>query len=173
MRLWDPQAGKQVISYNEHRGHATHIVAISDGIFASGGQDGTVKLWDARTPRSLSYILISPDSAPVTNLTSLRTASGEDLLSSAADTTVSILDNKMLKTRNTWKGDHTYSIYSLAALTDGCVLSGGGDGTLALRSGSGALLQKISVDKNAIRGIASNGQGGCVTVTDDGNIHCI
>lgn len=171
VRVWDPQYGKATTILKDHKDHVTHIMEFPDESLVSAARDGLMKVWDPRAPRPTNSISISADGAAITNLSLLpRDAS---IAVSASDSTVAIIDKRTSTKRMQWRGDHSHSIYSLASASDDSLVTGGGEGTLTRRSSSGELLEKISVDKNAIRGISSHHLGGFVTITDDGNIHLI
>jgi hypothetical protein len=58
----------------------------------------------------------------------------------------------------------------MALMKGGTVATGGGEGTLAIRSNLGQTVDLVKVDGNAIRAIATDCQGTVVLATDDGNI---
>jgi hypothetical protein len=61
----------------------------------------------------------------------------------------------------------------MSLMKGGLVLTGGGEGTLAIRLENGDKLAQVKVDKNAIRAIATLANGTVVLATDDGNVHTI
>ena len=163
VRLWDIQKGAEIKKFIGHQGHVPLIMNIEEGLVATGSQDGTLIVWDMRLKEFVHKTKLFPTA--ITNL-----ACG--LVAVAADGAVLVLDKAMsFAPKCSWLSDHgTNFVYSLLHRNQN-VLTGGGDGTLAVRSSStGELISKLKLDLNALRGIevASNGQICCIT--DDGNI---
>ena len=50
------------------------------------------------------------------------------------------------------------------------MVTGGDDGTIAVRTTSGILRKKVKLDDNAVRAIDMTPDGHLVTISDDGNL---
>lgn len=161
VRFWDITRGAEVSKFIKHKGHVCSIVQAGYSVILTGGQDGAVCEWDSRIREGLARThQIFSKNAAVTNLAS----DASNVIAVGADGSVAVLNSPIA-----WKGDHDDSfIYSLTVLGKS-VLTGGGDGTLAVRTlAGGNLICKIKLDENAIRGIQKCGSQ-IGAITDDGN----
>ena len=172
VRIWDPEMGRSIATFQAHMGHAIGIVESSHHSVISAGQDGIVKCWDHRVPDAVHNLCITTNGSSLSNLSIGPNKEGP-IFVSASDTTVCGIDARTFTPRSRWMDDHKFSIYSLLAVGDGTVVSGGGDGSLAHRTSEGRLLDKRKMDDNAIRGMITDRTGRLVAVTDDGNIHSL
>lgn len=168
VRVWDINEGKEVCTFPGHKGQATCLLNIREGISMSGGTDGRLIVWDHRSRETILSINSSDTCAPVAYL--LKCEETGSIVSAATDTSVTVLNANDFSYRSRWKGDHTCHVYSMALMKGGTVATGGGEGTLAIRSNLGQTVDLVKVDGNAIRAIATDCQGTVVLATDDGNI---
>jgi RNA polymerase sigma factor (sigma-70 family) len=89
VEIWSLQEGKQVRSWNAHKGHVWTIELSADGkTLATGGMDKTIRLWDVDTgkllreidgsPNVISKVALSRDGALVASLgsTEIKHATG-------------------------------------------------------------------------------------------------
>ena len=58
-KVWDPETGKELLSLSDHRGSVRTVAWSPDGKLATGGEDGTVKVWDSRSKCSLGTELLT------------------------------------------------------------------------------------------------------------------
>jgi WD40 repeat protein len=90
--MWDPSSGRAT-QLGSHGGHATSLVAAraSAGGVLSGGQDGVVKLWDARQGGCALQSRVHEGA--VNDIIDHPLPNGQSmLLSSGADRTVVVMD---------------------------------------------------------------------------------
>jgi RNA polymerase sigma factor (sigma-70 family) len=87
VEVWDLQEGKQVRSWNAHKGHVWTIELSGDGkTLATGGMDKTIRLWDVATgklvreidgsPNVISKVAVSRDGTLVASLGSTEIKHG-------------------------------------------------------------------------------------------------
>src|SRR6516165_7667511 len=145
-----------------HGGWVLSLAALADGRLASGGDDGTIKLWPkegAGEPVVLSH------GDPVLSLAVL--ADGR-LASGVRDGAIKL-----------WPKDgtgepvvlsHGSSVYSLAVLADGRLASGGYDGTIKLWPKEGAGEPMVLSHGSLVRSLAVLSDGRLASGGDDGTI---
>jgi WD40 repeat protein len=126
VRLWNLAKGRRRLTFWFHRGDIDALAVMPDGCIVSGGQDGTVRLWDpvsrlpVRTLRKhenwVCALAVSPNGAHV--------------VSGSWDETVKIWDARSGEELHTLRG-HEARIRTVGVTPDGRrVLSDGDDGTL-------------------------------------------
>ncbi len=85
LRLWNAATGENFATLSNHRGFVTRITAVAAhprlSVFASGGLDGRVRLWDLRGARPL--VAVGGHRRPVTALQ--FDATGDRLISGSLD----------------------------------------------------------------------------------------
>ncbi len=142
--VWNAESGQKVMSSN---GHAARVatVKLHEGKVASGGYDGTVKVWEAASGRSLGTlaeldtfvhaIAWHPDGSK------LASASGQD--NEGALKIWDMATRKQLFSVDAHRGE----VYAVGWSPDGTRLaSGGQDGTIKVRDGTtGSLLKTFEV----------------------------
>ena len=167
VRLWDIHVGKPFATFSGHKGHVSAITKIEGSLVATGGQDATVILWDLRQQDpGVKRKLFAPGAA-VSNLV----ATPSELVAAGADGTTAVLSvAKSFSTVSSWGGDHDKFIYTLGTFGKDTVVTGGDDGTIAVRTTSGILRKKVKLDDNAVRAIDMTPDGHLVTISDDGNL---
>ncbi|MFE0448131.1 AAA family ATPase [Streptomyces fungicidicus] len=109
-------------------------------LLATGGSDGTVRLWSPEAPRREAYPVLHGHQGPVTAITSFQASPTAPCLLATAgqqDTTVRVWDPRT--------GDELARVVTGAALTSLCALPTGGDPLLAFGgpAGAGAISVKL------------------------------
>lgn len=162
---------------NAHTGHTTSVLADpaqdAEQIFFSGGQDGFVRVWDARqrAPAFALELHIDPRSGKRGAVGFLK-ASAEDpniLVTGGADGTIKVLDR-----RNSYGVLHNFTehmdfIYALHLSGQLC-FSGAGNGMLHVHDWKqGKLLYGLGANQAAVRAIATTASQ-LVAAGDDGGV---
>jgi hypothetical protein len=148
----------------EGHGDWVRVLAIlPDGRLASGGDDGTVRLWD--TARGVETLRLDVHGGPVLALAALadsRLASGGD------DGTVRLWDTARAAETACLIG-YGSRVRALAALADDLLASGGDDGTVRLwDTARGVELACLEGHNNAVRALAALADGRLASGGDDG-----
>ena len=169
IRVWDISQGKQVFANQSHAGAVSALTNTDEGIILSGGQDGQIQLLDRRVESSVDAVRPFSQGAAATHLDSVDSWS---FVAIGSDGRVCIFDSRknILRKGHEWTGDHSSYIYSAFTSLPDRLLTGGGDGTLSVRSRDGNFIKKTPIDSNAIRVITAVASGILVLATDDGNI---
>jgi F-box/WD-40 domain protein 7 len=159
---WDLSTGELQKRYRAHSGHATCVVAMSGhGCFVSGGQDGFLKLWDLREPRTTQKIAAHTSRAQTGAVGQIIVCSeggAEQLISFGADKAICVHDSRMSH-RELYRWEHhRHFIYSMALTGQRFVATGAGDGMLLVHDlATGGLCYGIGACKNgAVRAVASD-----------------
>jgi WD40 repeat protein/sterol desaturase/sphingolipid hydroxylase (fatty acid hydroxylase superfamily) len=135
-----------------HAGAVTSVAICPDGrLIASGSEDRTVKVWDARTgkdlltlqghARAVRCVALSPD--------------GRRAVSGSADGTVKVWDLQTGKEQLTLSGHHS-AVLSVALSADGqCIVSGSAEGVVKVHDArSGQEKHSLVGDAGAVLGVA-------------------
>jgi Prp8 binding protein len=125
---WNVETGERI---RRHVGHEEVINCLDvsrrgEEFLASGGDDGSISLWDPRQKAAIDYI---ETDYPITALC-LGDAGGNELFSGAVDNIIQVWDLRMKKTVYSLTG-HADTITSLAISPDGqTLLSNSHDSTV-------------------------------------------
>ena len=132
----------------------------------SGGQDGVLRIWDARA-QSSAYRVECHASERGTGAISCVEPAGQLLATAGADRRVCVLEPRSsFRVLYTFE-DHSDFIYSLRAAGE-VLLSGSGAGMLLCHSlVEGRLLYGMGANQGAVRAIETSGQH-LVAAGDDG-----
>lgn len=160
-----------------HKGHTTSVLGSKDvteaSVFYSGGQDGVVKVWDARqkTPSHSLALHIDPRSGKCGAVGFIR-ESPEDanvLITGGADGTIKVLDRRSSFGVVHHFTEHMDFIYSLHLHGQLC-FSGAGNGMLHVHDWKrGKLLYGLGANQAAVRAIAATATQ-LVAAGDDGGV---
>jgi hypothetical protein len=99
-----------------------------------------------------------------------RSSDEQAVFAVSSDGSVTKLASDASSTIRQWSSDHEHSIYAVQPLSDGGILTGGGNGTLAARDGLGNRQGFLKIGKNAVRAIAVDDFGRFHCATDDGEL---
>jgi WD40 repeat protein len=130
IRIWDPVTGWEHIAIDSREQVVVNAVAMApDGSWlASGGHDGTLRIWDRVTGRQRSTL--TGHKGPVQAVA--IAPDGAWLASGGYDGTVRIWDSVTGRQRATLTG-HKEAVWSVAIAPDGAWLASGGyDGTVRI-----------------------------------------
>ena len=170
VKIWDGKTGCEKGSFRgSEKGHVNNCISLSSDIFATGAQDGSLRLWDIRETKAISVYKLHKAGASISELGLLES---DVIASCGTDGRVCLLDSRAGKITTHWEDDHENFIYSMTCM-DGAVLTGGGAGNLVKRSIDGVKLFDIKIDNNAIRCISVTETNRIVTAGDDGNLIAI
>jgi WD40 repeat protein len=171
---WDLTRGARVGRMAGHEGHVTAVAALSGAganeaasvgadaaLFATGGQDGHVRVWDVRGKRAVANVAAhtTPEGAGAVGDIVYAAGNGGDLtagnvlVSAGADAAVCVLDPRRgFQVRARFE-EHRDFIYSLA-VAGRCVLSGAGDGSVYAHDlATDAPIWGLGANKAAVRAL--------------------
>lgn len=187
---WDFETGARIGRMAGHRGHvtaarwlgpsATHEDGTGGGdLFATGAQDGNVRVWDLRQRRAVAavpaHVVEGEGAGAVGDLgvadSEAAGGIGLDIVSAAADRAVCVLDSRRgfaVRHRLTEHKDFIYSLRVAGRLA----LSGAGDGALIAHDVVlGRPLWALGANEAAVRcvelcsaGLVASGDDGCALV---------
>jgi WD40 repeat protein/tetratricopeptide (TPR) repeat protein len=163
------------VTFRGHAGPVTSVAVSSNGeLIASGSQDNTVKVWDARTGQELRTL--KGHTNPVTSV--VFSSDGGRIVSSSEFGPVKVHDARTGKELLTLTGTYTGTsgtVSSLAVSSDGgCVVIGSQDGTVTVwdaRAGKKLLTFKghpsrvmirMWVSPSSVNSVAISGNGGLI-----------
>lgn len=166
--LWDIATHSLDWSVPAHVGHATCISSHFEySVIVTGGQDGTIRLWDTRDSSRVFEARISQNAA-VTMLA--RHYDQQNITAVAANDMVCIFDFRTNKLIHSWVELNTNHLYAIKPSFDGSIVLGTGNGRMIHRGSNGELLSDLAVDTNAVRCVDVDRFGNFLLATDDGNI---
>jgi WD40 repeat protein len=149
---WDLATGQPAPGLGpapQHEGHVTALLALPARVFCSGDQQGTVRLWDLRTPAAPREAALHPGGA----VNELRVAPDGKIVSAGADKRIAVLDPRRIDEPLRVLAHHKDFIYSLA-VTDRHVLSGAGDGMVLVHDlPTGRLCYGLGANAAGVRAI--------------------
>lgn len=166
------ESGDVVGSVQAHLGHTTSVAACEDAqTFSTGGQDGVVRIWDARMERAAAQIPAHRGEGGKGAVSDMCWRGASRLVSSGADRKVCVLDARTWQVSVELQG-HQDFVYSMACHGN-FVATGGGNGILVMhdiRSGDGRPLWGIGVCRSgAVRAISILAEKGLLlSAGDDG-----
>lgn len=168
-------------SIKAHRGHVTCVLhwytkseedqqsaaALSSSTFMTGGQDGIIKVWDARGEGCLHRIECHASADRGTGAVSCLIQTGDLIATAGADKRVCVLEPRASFRPLHVFEEHTDFIYSLYAVGE-ALFSGAGNGMMLCHHLSeGCLLYGLGANQGAVRAIASHADR-LVVAGDDG-----
>jgi F-box/WD-40 domain protein 7 len=179
---WDIAAGTRIGRMAGHTGHVTASCWLRDGVtygdgagagdlFATGAQDGHVRVWDLRARRAVANVPVhvTEDGAGAVGDIGLCTATSPfDVVSAGADQSVCVLDSRAgFAVRHRMEEHHDF-IYSLR-VNGRIAVSGAGDGTMIAHDVvAGKALWAVGANEAAVRCIEGAGDT-LIASGDDGN----
>jgi transcriptional regulator with XRE-family HTH domain len=166
----ETNSGQQLATLVGHSGTVWGVALSSDGqLLASGGTDGTVRLWETGVERQLA--ILQGHTGGVWRVA--LSADGRLVAGGGAnDGFVRLWETATGQPLATLQG-HTGVIWGLALSADGRLLaSGGGDGTVRLwDTSSGRQLATLQGNSGAVYGLALSTDGELLTSsTEDGTV---
>ena len=179
---WDIGAGARIGRMAGHKGHVTAARWLGDGVtrgdgggagdlFATGAQDGHVRVWDLRARRAVANVAVHVTEAgagAVGDIGVCTATSPFDVVTSGADQRVCVLDSRRGFSVRWSMDEHRDYVYSLA-VGGRIALSGAGDGTLLAHDVvAGRPLWALGANEAAVRCIECDGDT-VVASGDDGN----
>ncbi len=137
-----------------HQGSINSVAISTDGqTIVSGGQDGTVLLWDSKGKQLATF---RGHQRPVMSVA--ISTDKQTIVSGSQDGTVRLWDSKG-KQLATLRG-HQSSVFSVAISTDGrTIVSGGEDGTVRLWDSKGKQLATLRGHQGYVRSVAISTDG--------------
>jgi hypothetical protein len=151
--------------FEGHRGPTWAIAFVPDGLrVVSGGDDGTVRLWDRTTARLLSTM--SGHAGAVFALA--VTPDGRQILSGSADRTLRLWDRDTGQTVHPFVG-HTDAVYAVGISPNGrYALSAGCDGTVRVwHLATGRLLRTLTEHRGRVLALTIAPDGRTVVTAGD------
>jgi WD40 repeat protein len=138
-RVWEVETGKELFQIKGHTGSVHGLAWSKDGKhILSGSADGTLRLWDAKTGKSLKTITVGQNVLFVA-----LTPDGKKAVSCGSETTVRVWDLEQGK-QIASNDDNTGAVQSVAMLPDGKrFVAVGYDGYLRLIDLDGRLLRTM------------------------------
>ena len=132
-RCWPPQliplwttarTGHQVVG--SHEGAVGALAVMPGGRVVSGGEDGTVRVWDPAQPEDTGVVVGRHEGA----VGALAVMPGGRVVSGGEDGTVRVWDPARPEDTGVVVGSHEGAVGALAVMPGGRVVSGGEDGTV-------------------------------------------
>lgn len=111
-----------------HSGAVLAIAELPNGLFASGGDDGTVRIWDPETGIEADNLQVLADHSDA--VTTLAVLPDGRIVSGSADTTVQVWDPQQPSLGRQVFTGHSDVVTSLTVLPDGRIASGSADTTV-------------------------------------------
>ncbi len=170
--LWDPATGQKRSSLQGHDSGVTAVAYSPDGtrLATSGGQDGTVKVWDVAAGKALVSLKV-PTGPVVSSVNLAFSPDGATLAAGYGDAAVRLWDVARGEGTAALQG-HAYPVVGVAFSADGKLLaSGGSDGTVRLwNPATGRPLKTVQGPLRRIDGRAGPAPLDSVTLSPDGKV---
>ncbi len=164
--LWRLADGTADAVLRFHDGAVNAVVALTDGRFASGGEDGRIAIWAGADPAPQS--IIAAHRGPIAALS--VSADGKRLASASWDETVRVtqLDGGEPVILTGHKGP----VNGVAFSADGGIVSAGYDGTLRLWPADGSVARIVTLPA-PLNGVAVAHDGEIVVGAGDGRVRLL
>ncbi|WP_454857610.1 P-loop NTPase fold protein [Promicromonospora soli] len=147
-----------------HPGPVNTVAVMRDGRFASGGKDGTVRVWDPGTREQLGILV--GHTGPVNDVAALRDGR---IVTGGEDGTLRVWD--LTSGTHDCLTGHTGPVNTLTVLPDGPIVSGGTDGKLRvwdLTTGTDYHLSGHA--EGWVQALAAPPNGSIISSGDDGTL---
>lgn len=160
VKVWDckSRSDRPIMTFSEAKDSVSTVFVCGQEVYA-GSVDGRVRCYDLGS----GYVEVDTFGASVTSV--MGTKARDGYLVSTLDSTLRLMDRpsgKCLQTfRDTGFGNETYRIRSTFAMADGCVVSGGEDGSVFVWDVlTGKLMHRLWHKKDGGQGGGPDGETG-------------
>jgi WD40 repeat protein len=165
----EPAGGQLLATLRGHHGAVYGVALSADGsLLASGGADGTLRMWEVRSGRLVATL--QGHSGLVRDVA--LAGDGRILASGGADGALRLWEPGTGQLQASLQGD-TAMVWDVALSADGSLLaSGGGDGAVRLwEAASGQILAALRGHSGVVHGVALAGDGRIVASSgSDGTV---
>lgn len=164
--LWQLEKGSAEAVLRFHQGAVNAVIALPDGGFATGGEDGRIAIWKEAGPVPLR--VFDAHRAPVAGLA--LSSDGRAIASASWDETVRLtpLDGTAAIERTGHKGP----VNGVAFLPDGSLVSAGYDATLRIWPTDGTVSRNIVLSA-PLNGVAVLPGGDMAVAAADGHLRLV
>lgn len=150
-------------SASHHQGYVWTLIELNDGRVASGGRDGSIRIWDGED--ELSGALIG-HSQSVLGMIEVRPGV---IASISRDRTLrywDITEQRCIRSITA----HTAAVLSIVSTSDRMVATGSADHTISLWTEDGTLIQPLKGHEGWVWGLANVGQDLLASASEDGSV---
>ncbi|KAI9496120.1 WD40-repeat-containing domain protein [Zychaea mexicana] len=171
VRTWQRVSPNQFEPAQAYRGHDHFVNSLAiippsehhpNGMFASGGSDKLINVYDPSVPNAALYTLIGHSE----NVSALATTPGGNIVSGSWDTTVIVWKN--FQQAYTLKG-HTAAVWAVLALEEDLILTAAADKTIRLWK-DGKHIRTYHGHTDAVRGLAKVPGVGFLSCANDSTL---